>query len=162
MSLIWLRISSKAVIESFNSSKELQEAFNSFGDSSFDILFMNGFNLFNVLINYEIYKKELGVIDYVDMILEAYLQNLKINTRILIVDEFQDLSPLQYKLYKLWSDNKEEVYLAGDDDQTIYNFICANSEFLLEERKKVSRRKKEINITEINYAFCIWSTLIFY
>lgn len=141
-----LRISYCKDINSFKSDKGLQDAFNLLHGSSFDILFMNGFSLFKVLQNYESYKKELGVIDFVDMILEAYKQHLMINTQILIVDEFQDLSPLQYEIYKLWSENKSEVYLAGDDDQTIYNFICANSEFLLEERKKLKKEKGDEEI----------------
>lgn len=48
--------------------------------------------------------------------------------RVLLIDEFQDLSPLQYMLYEAWRDHPrvERVYLAGDVHQAIYGFRGAN------------------------------------
>jgi DNA helicase II / ATP-dependent DNA helicase PcrA len=46
---------------------------------------------------------------------------------VLFVDEFQDVSPLQFALYELWARTHERVYVAGDDDQTIYGFQGAAS-----------------------------------
>ena len=45
-------------------------------------------------------------------------------TNVLIIDEFQDLSPLQIKLYEMWRDSGhiERVYIAGDPHQAIYGF----------------------------------------
>jgi superfamily I DNA/RNA helicase len=134
-----LRIYFSRDISSFTSEQEFKEFSQDVPNMQFTDLFSSTFNAFGILLKYEQYKRELDVIDYVDMILEAHKKKLQINTKILIIDEFQDLSPLQYNLYKLWQNEKEEVYLAGDDDQTIYNFICANSRFFLEERKNLKK-----------------------
>jgi len=54
--------------------------------------------------------------------------------RIIIVDEFQDLSPVQYDLVKMWLDDPgvERIYTAGDPNQAIYNFRGADPRFLEE------------------------------
>ncbi|MDO4273842.1 MAG: UvrD-helicase domain-containing protein [Eubacteriales bacterium] len=40
----------------------------------------------------------------------------------LLVDEFQDISPLQYELIKAWNDHGRELFVIGDPDQSIYGF----------------------------------------
>lgn len=40
----------------------------------------------------------------------------------LLVDEFQDISPLQYELIKAWNSNGRELFVIGDPDQSIYGF----------------------------------------
>lgn len=40
----------------------------------------------------------------------------------LLVDEFQDISPLQYELIKAWNANGRELFVIGDPDQSIYGF----------------------------------------
>ena len=54
--------------------------------------------------------------------------------QIIIVDEFQDLSPVQYDLVKMWLDDPgvERIYIAGDPNQAIYNFRGADPRFLEE------------------------------
>jgi len=51
--------------------------------------------------------------------------------KILFVDEFQDLTPLLYKIIMMWAKTMEQVYISGDDDQTIYTWSGANPNFLL-------------------------------
>ena len=109
-------------------------------------LFVGTFNLHNILLKYEEWKKENDVIDFIDMLLAAYKNKWVIPTDILIIDEFQDLSPLQYEIYKIWSKDKEEIYIAGDDDQTIYNFLCADSGFLIKERENLIKEEGDEEI----------------
>ena len=40
----------------------------------------------------------------------------------LCVDEFQDISPLQYQLLMAWNRNGKELFVIGDPDQAIYGF----------------------------------------
>ena len=40
----------------------------------------------------------------------------------LLVDEFQDISPLQYRLVKAWNRYGRELFVIGDPDQSIYGF----------------------------------------
>ncbi len=102
-------------------------------EENYEKLFVNSFDLHSILISYEEYKLQNEFVDFIDMLLIAYKSDYIIPTEVLIVDEFQDLSPLQCEIYRQWSKGKKEIYIAGDDDQTIYKFICANSEFLLNE-----------------------------
>ncbi len=134
-----LRLSICKNISDFKSDSELKKVFHKLKASNYNILFGGIFSLFKVLIGYEEYKSENKVIDFIDMLLISYKKRYSLESDILIVDEFQDLSPLQYELYKLWSKEKKEVYLAGDDDQTIYRFICADSKYLLNEKKSLDK-----------------------
>lgn len=45
----------------------------------------------------------------------------------LLVDEFQDISPLQYELIKAWNHNGKELFVIGDPDQAIYGFRGADA-----------------------------------
>lgn len=69
------------------------------------------------------YKHENGLLDFTDM-LERYASPLPVD--ICIIDEAQDLSSLQYKMAIIASQNAEEVYIAGDDDQAIFGWAGAD------------------------------------
>lgn len=45
----------------------------------------------------------------------------------LLVDEFQDINPVQYRLIKAWSRGGKELFLIGDPDQSIYGFRGSQS-----------------------------------
>jgi DNA helicase-2/ATP-dependent DNA helicase PcrA len=67
--------------------------------------------------------------DYVDICLEnGYVPDV----RFLGIDEFQDLSPVEYALFKLWRDSGQLdwIYIAGDVNQSIYSFRCASPFYL--------------------------------
>lgn len=67
--------------------------------------------------------------DYVDACLE---RDYAPDVRLLCIDEFQDLSPVEYALYKLWRDSGriDWIYIAGDVNQSIYSFRCASPFYL--------------------------------
>ena len=48
--------------------------------------------------------------------------------RYLLVDEFQDINPAQFRLVKLWSRVGRELFVIGDPDQSIYGFRGADAE----------------------------------
>lgn len=52
--------------------------------------------------------------------------------RHLVVDEYQDVSPLQQRLLDLWLGDSREVCVVGDPGQTIYSFAGASPRYLLE------------------------------
>lgn len=87
----------------------------------------------SVLQKWEKYKSENLLRDFDDMILHVFEKRLSPNKRVLIVDEFQDLSPLQYEVYKIWRDSHERVYIAGDPNQSIYEFQGASPDFFMKE-----------------------------
>ncbi len=47
--------------------------------------------------------------------------------RYLLVDEFQDINPIQFRLVKLWSRAGQELFVIGDPDQSIYGFRGADA-----------------------------------
>ena len=59
--------------------------------------------------------------DYVDF---AYHAGVTPAVDVLLIDEFQDFAPLEYRLFKAWRDKGtiERIYLAGDPNQSIYSF----------------------------------------
>ncbi len=48
-----------------------------------------------------------------------------------LVDEFQDISRLQYKILRLLAAPKNNLFIVGDDDQSIYGFRGASPEIML-------------------------------
>ena len=77
------------------------------------------------------YKAKLGKIDYVDMI-ELYVQIVEPEPcRILIVDEAQDLTPLQWAMVQKMARSAQEVWIAGDDDQAIHRWTGVNVQLFI-------------------------------
>lgn len=74
----------------------------------------------------ELYKQAHLKFDFVDLI-EKYVDlNDPPYSKLLIVDEAQDLTFLQWKMVRLLASNSERVLIAGDDDQAIYGWAGAS------------------------------------
>lgn len=69
------------------------------------------------------WKSQNGLIDFSDMLTEVLRKGLVPNVDMLIVDEFQDLSSLQYKIFQMWIRSIDNVVVAGDPLQSIYGFM---------------------------------------
>lgn len=54
-------------------------------------------------------------------------QSWERNFSYLMVDEFQDISPIQYELIREWNKNGKELFVIGDPDQSIYGFRGSDS-----------------------------------
>lgn len=70
------------------------------------------------------HKAHLGVFEHADYVRLALDHELPPPAPILFVDEFQDVSPLQAALIGQWINHPDtrRVYVAGDEDQSIYGF----------------------------------------
>jgi DNA helicase-4 len=85
-----------------------------------------------LLANYNHYLRTQGEIDFDDMIIKAldYVNTKKFTSpwRYIMVDEFQDISPLRATLVKALRDNKSNssLFAVGDDWQAIYRFSGAD------------------------------------
>ena len=51
--------------------------------------------------------------------------------RTFVVDEYQDVSPIQHRLLRLWLGERRDICVVGDVNQTIYSFAGASAEHLL-------------------------------
>ena len=77
----------------------------------------------HVIRSYKEYKQVLEKIDFVDMIETFIEQGEAPELELLIVDEAQDLVPLQWDMVSKLESNSKNVYYAGDDDQAIYEWM---------------------------------------
>lgn len=66
---------------------------------------------------------------------------------VVFIDEAQDLSPLQWKLYDKLKETTKNIYLAGDDDQAIFAWAGADVDRFINEpaKEKVLRYSKRIS-----------------
>lgn len=73
----------------------------------------------------KVYKSSRGMIDFCDM-LEMAMASVLPAYKLLIIDEAQDLSSLQWDLVKALVAQAETTYIAGDDDQAIFQWAGAD------------------------------------
>ncbi|OUE08506.1 ATP-dependent DNA helicase UvrD2 [Clavibacter michiganensis] len=59
-------------------------------------------------------------------------QQVREQYRFFVVDEYQDVSPLQQTLLDLWMGDRRDLCVVGDASQTIYSFAGARSAYLLD------------------------------
>ena len=86
---------------------------------------------------YKDYKKAYGIIDFTDMLALTLEPDVVLpNYQVLFVDECQDLNPLMWKVLDKMFERKgdKQIYLAGDDDQSIYGFNCADPDTFLNRK----------------------------
>jgi DNA helicase-2/ATP-dependent DNA helicase PcrA len=90
--------------------------------------------------SYERIKDERRQIDFEDVLLvtagmieaeRRVAEQVRAQYRFFVVDEYQDVSPLQQELLELWLGSRTDLCVVGDASQTIYSFAGASSEFLL-------------------------------
>ena len=69
-------------------------------------------------------EKNFRLFEHGDYIEYAADQGLTPTVDVLFIDEFQDLAPAEYRLFKLWRDQEpvSRIYIAGDPNQAIYSF----------------------------------------
>jgi DNA helicase-2/ATP-dependent DNA helicase PcrA len=82
-------------------------------------------NAKRLIQEYEQFKDQQGKYDFTDMLTKAVGKG-SLGARIVMVDEAQDLTPLQLDLVRELSEGSDFLYLAGDDDQAIYTFQGAD------------------------------------
>jgi DNA helicase-2/ATP-dependent DNA helicase PcrA len=94
---------------------------------------------------YEDLKRDRAVIDFEDVLLltVAVLQDrhdiaeqVRAQYQHFVVDEYQDVSPLQQRLLELWLGDRDTLCVVGDASQTIYSFTGATPDHLLDFRTR--------------------------
>lgn len=97
-------------------------------------------------------------LDFDDMILYCYdlfikrpdiLAAWQKKFRYILVDEFQDINQLQYDIVKLLAKPEDNLFIVGDDDQSIYHFRGARPEIMLNFTKDYP--KAETVVLNMNY-----------
>nr|MDT0661725.1 ATP-dependent DNA helicase UvrD2 [Micromonospora sp. DSM 115978] len=90
---------------------------------------------------YEQLKRGNGVIDFEDMLRAAVWgieehpdvgEQVRAQYRHFVVDEYQDVNPLQQRLLAAWLGDRDDLTVVGDASQTIYSFTGATSAYLID------------------------------
>lgn len=113
-------------------------------------------NVFMQIYNeYANFLKAQRMIDFEDMLIKTY-EVLKNNEQILmlwqnkydfiLIDEFQDASSIQFEIMKMLSDIHKNIFVVGDDDQSIYGFRGAAPKVM----KGFAESYKDCDIYKLN------------
>ncbi|MGH3838263.1 MAG: ATP-dependent helicase, partial [Pseudonocardiaceae bacterium] len=94
-----------------------------------------------IYTGYEELKNRNRVLDFDDLLLHtaaaleeqsAVAQEFRDRYRCFVVDEYQDVTPLQQRVLDAWLGARDDLTVVGDANQTIYSFAGAAPRFLLE------------------------------
>jgi DNA helicase II / ATP-dependent DNA helicase PcrA len=95
----------------------------------------------DIFAAYESLKRRQGVIDFEDMLRAAVwgieehpdvAEQIRAQYRHFVVDEYQDVNPLQQRLLEAWLGGRDDLTVVGDASQTIYSFTGATSAYLID------------------------------
>lgn len=105
---------------------------------------------------YEAYLRKENRIDFDDMLVMCYelftkrpdiLGAWQKKYRYILVDEFQDINRVQYEIVRMLAKPENNLFIVGDDDQSIYRFRGAKPEIMLGfERDYPEARKILLNV----------------
>jgi DNA helicase-2/ATP-dependent DNA helicase PcrA len=93
-----------------------------------------------VYASYESAKQRDGALDFEDLLLVTAFaleehpdvaRQVRGQYRYFVVDEYQDVNPLQQRLLDAWLGGRADVCVVGDPNQTIYSFTGADPDYLL-------------------------------
>lgn len=107
---------------------------------------------------YEKSKKQMAKIDFDDMLVLTYkllkreqevLDIVRNVFQYILIDEFQDINRVQFEVIRLIAMPKNNIFVVGDEDQSIYGFRGARPDFMIEFEKYFSNSKRVV--LDINY-----------
>ena len=81
------------------------------------------------------YKGDNGLVGFADMLERVAQRSLLPNVDYLVIDEFQDITTLQYAVFEEWKPHMQQVLIAGDDDQVVYAWQGADPNLLLDAER---------------------------
>ena len=90
----------------------------------------------NIDDNLKEYKRVKEKLDFNDMINRLIDKEDLPKFKVIFIDEAQDLSPLQWKLFDKLKEYADDIYLAGDDDQAIFAWAGADVNRFINEPAK--------------------------
>jgi DNA helicase-2/ATP-dependent DNA helicase PcrA len=79
------------------------------------------------------WKGTNDLVGFADMLERVKQRSLLPSVDYLVIDEFQDITTLQYDVYEEWRPHMGQVLIAGDDDQVVYAWQGADPDLLLDE-----------------------------
>lgn len=112
----------------------------------------------NIFKEYQDKLQRSGFLDFDDMLVYCY--ELLVNRKDILagwqnqfehilIDEFQDINKIQYDIIRLLANPEDNLFVVGDDDQSIYRFRGAKPEIMLNFKKDYPKTK--IVLLDKNY-----------
>lgn len=107
-----------------------------------------------VFAAYEQVKRKSGAMDFEDLLramvwgIEEHsdvAEQVRAQYRHFVVDEYQDVNPLQQRLLEAWLGGRHDVTVVGDAAQTIYSFTGATSGYLVD----FSRQHRDATVVRL-------------
>lgn len=115
--------------------RETQSSFEKYGEQQYDPRLIQ-----KVYAQYQKKLLKKNAMDFNDLLLVMYnllatnksvLDSLQNRFRYFLIDEFQDTNPIQFKLVSILSSHTKNLFIVGDDDQSIYSWRGAEPSFIL-------------------------------
>ncbi|MFD0823568.1 UvrD-helicase domain-containing protein, partial [Micromonospora zhanjiangensis] len=107
-----------------------------------------------IFAHYEKVKRSSGVIDFEDLLRAAVwgieehrdvAEQVRAQYRHFVVDEYQDVNPLQQRLLTAWLGGRDDLTVVGDVSQTIYSFTGATADYLID----FSRQRRDAVVVRL-------------
>lgn len=111
-----------------------------------------------IYYEYETLRKQIRKIDFDDMLVLCYqlfvqrpdiLKMWQGKFKYILVDEFQDINQVQYDVIKMLAAPENNLFVVGDDDQSIYSFRGADARIMFQFKKDYPT--SEQILLDINY-----------
>ncbi|WP_026520641.1 ATP-dependent helicase [Butyrivibrio sp. VCB2001] len=112
---------------------------------------------------FEYYNKrliEFGLIDFDDMLVRCkmlledkpgILKLWQDRFKYILVDEYQDINPVQYSVLRLLLGDRANIFAVGDDDQSIYGFRGSDPHIMLDFKDSFAKLNPKVFNLSINY-----------
>lgn len=81
------------------------------------------------------FKEEENLLDFTDLLEEMLKIDHLPELDVVIIDEAQDLTPLQWRVVQRLAEHAARMYVAGDDDQAVYTWCGADVEYFVNMSK---------------------------
>lgn len=101
----------------------------------------------NFCTQYEQWKRTYGYMDFDDMLIAATKLDFT-PPPVVMLDEAQDCSPLQWQVFEKYISTADRVYIAGDDDQSIFEWNGADPHGMI---KFSERNNASVRVLEQSY-----------
>lgn len=95
------------------------------------------------------YKEQFTMFEFSDMISKFVEKKLCPSLDVAFLDEAQDLSPLQWRMFFYIEQQCKRSYIAGDDDQAIYSFQGASPSTFINLKGKIDAREKSRRVPKL-------------
>ncbi len=111
-----------------------------------------------LMTEYQNYLTEFKQLDFDDITLlcgrllsedNTFLGRWQKQFRYIMIDEFQDIAPQQYRIIQMLAEPENNLFVVGDDDQSIYRFRGASPKSMLRFREDYPKARQIL--LDVNY-----------